>query len=244
MPPGKISKVITQKSPMPMGDSSCISEWIFCYSAGGDEFCHQGWLLGDNVEIMDQRHIHKSQREENNKKNTQRKQYTNKHWISDYWQSTHLTYSYEWVLLLTPISAPSGNFSAWQQPFWERISKGHHTDLLNFELECTHTKTHAKIQTCKHSLTHVIMYIIPDTWSMQSRSTQDTGEAETVSLKSNHPHLDLSTLMSQAHHTHSHTPTLTPSPHSYTLCLLVTNTPLQFLFIFSRNQRQRSHDTM
>lgn len=75
------------------------------------------------------------------------------------------------TLPLSPISAPLSNFSAWQQPFWERISWGHHTDLLNFELECTHTKTHIhahKIQTCKHSLTHAraVMYIIPETYSM------------------------------------------------------------------------------
>lgn len=39
---------------------------------------------------------------------------------------------------LCPISAPLDNDSAWQQPFWERISKGHRTDLLNLELEFTH----------------------------------------------------------------------------------------------------------
>lgn len=47
--------------------------------------------------------------------------------------------------LLRPITAPLGNFSAWQQPFWERISKGHRTDLLNLELEFTHR------HTCKKS---------------------------------------------------------------------------------------------
>ena len=69
-------------------------------------------------------------------------------------------------LPLNPISPPLGNFSAWQQPFWERISAGHHTDLLNFEQECTHTKTriYRKIQTCKRSVSHAraIMCIIPD----------------------------------------------------------------------------------
>lgn len=57
------------------------------------------------------------------------------------------TTNYDFILLamistLCPIRAPLGNFSAWQQPFWERISKGHHTDLLNLELEFTHRHTY------------------------------------------------------------------------------------------------------
>lgn len=79
---------------------------------------------------------------------------------------------------LRPINPPEGNFSAWQQPFWERISKersaARHT-LLNFELECTDTKgthiTHAKEQTHKHAVTHacVFMRITAKTFSIYER---------------------------------------------------------------------------
>lgn len=76
----------------------------------------------------------------------------------------------ELSFLFSPISTLLGNFSAWQQPFWEWISKGHcrapHR-LLNFELECTQSKTrmqtHAKMQTPKPIVTHAraVMYIMP-----------------------------------------------------------------------------------
>lgn len=136
-------------------------------------------------------------------------------------------------LPLSPISTTLGNYSAWQQPFWERISKGHHTDLLNFEQECTHIETHIYMHTQKarHANTLWLM-LMPLCISYQTHtvcmSMQDTGEAEAVSLKSNHPHLYILTLMSPAHHTHSHTSTLTPSPHTKTLCLSVHTHTLLF----------------
>lgn len=85
----------------------------------------------------------------------------------------------EFVKSLSPINTPWVNFSAWQQPFWERISKGHcgaphrSTELWAgmHTHKDTHIHTHAKIQTCKHSLTHAraVMYIIPDAYSMYER---------------------------------------------------------------------------
>lgn len=128
-----------------------------------------------------------------------------------------------WTILpVSLISALLGNFSAWQQPFWERISKGHHTDILNFELEYTHTKTHIYIHIlkCRRADTVWLMPVslcISYQTHTVSMSVRDTGEAEAVSVKSNYPHLDLSTLMSVAHQTHSHTPTLIPSPHNKTV---------------------------
>lgn len=155
-----------------------------------------------------------------------------------------------WMSLpLSPISTTLGNYSAWQQPFWERISKGHRTDLLNFEQECTHIETHIymHIQKARHAYTLWLM-LMPLCISYQTHtvcmSMQDTGEAEAVSLKSNHPHLHILTLMSPTDHTHSHTSTLTPSPRTKTLCLSVTHTPLQLLWIFSSTPRQTSRYTM
>lgn len=61
-------------------------------------------------------------------------------------------------LSLRPISDLLGNFSAWQQSFWERLSTERHlTHLLNFELVCTlalrhtSTPTHTVTKICKHS---------------------------------------------------------------------------------------------
>lgn len=150
-----------------------------------------------------------------------------------------------WMSLpLSPISTTLGNYSAWQQPFWERISKGHRTDLLNFEQECTHIETHIHmhIQKARHAYTLWLM-LMPLCISHQTHtvcmSMQGTREAETVSLKSNHPHLHILTLMSPTDHTHSHTSMLTPSPHTKTLCLSVTHTPLLLLSIYTARQTSR-----
>lgn len=79
-----------------------------------------------------------------------------------------------WMTLpFLPISAPLDNLSAWQQPFWERISRG--TTQIDWTLSWnahTHKDTHIhahKTQTCKHSLTHAraVMYIIPETCTMR-----------------------------------------------------------------------------
>lgn len=97
-----------------------------------------------------------------------------------------------WISLpLSPISATLGNFSAWQQPFWERISKGHHTNLLNFELECTHTKTHTYMHISKSKYENTLWLMpMPLRISYQTytvcMSIQNTGEAE-VSLPETQP---------------------------------------------------------
>ncbi len=157
-----------------------------------------------------------------------------------------------WMSLsLSPISAPLGNSSAWQQPFWERISEGH-TDLLNFELECTHTKTHIYIHMLKSRHANTL-WLMPVTLRISYQthtvcmSVRDTGEAEAVSLKSNQPPLALSALMSLAHHTRSHTPSLTSSPHTNTLSLSLSQPHTHSSSItmnIVQYSKQRSHDTL
>lgn len=153
------------------------------------------------------------------------------------------------TLPLSPISAPLSNFSAWQQPFWERISWGHHTDLLNFELECTHTKTHIYMRIkSRHANTLWLMPVplcisyprhtvcIEHAWHWRG-----WGCLPEIQPPTSRPlHFDVS----GSPHTLTYFNTDTLSPYQHSLSLSHIHTPLQLLWIFSSIPKQRSHDTI
>lgn len=102
-------------------------------------------------------------------------------------------------VLLVPLDPSVSNVSAWQQPFWERISTEHgrHGTLLNFEMSYTDTKIHitnAKAQTfCDSCPCHYVyhsrsIYQHAGNW----RSSSDLGKIQ--------PHR-LNTLDSEQPHT-------------------------------------------
>lgn len=114
-------------------------------------------------------------------------------------QSVPVTYSYEWVCHEVPlvphwvISLPGNSHSGkglargTTQIYWT-LSWNAHAYVHMLKSRHANTLWLMPVPLCISYQTHTVCM-----------SMQDTGEAEAVSQKSNHPHLDLFTLMSLAH---------------------------------------------